>query len=102
MTRLYLAALAFLAIIIASLLGVRYAAAQERQCAPRADVVAGLARNYAETPVAMGIAANGHLLELFAAATGTWTLVGTDPTTGITCMIAAGAAFQAVPQGVMG
>lgn len=101
MTRIYLASVVLLYAILFWLAFAHYAAAAP-QCAPRADVVAGLACNYGETPVAMGIASNGHMVEVFASPKGTWTFVGTDPLTGITCLMASGDAFHAIPQGVMG
>ena len=74
--------------------------AHAQQCAPRADVVAGLAANYAETPRLMGIA-GVQMMEVFASDTGTWTITVTSPE-GVTCLVASGVAFRASPQGVAG
>ena len=62
-------------------------------CAPYADVVAFLSRDYAEAPVASGVANNGGLVEVFASPDReTWTLLITMPG-GHTCMMAAGSAW---------
>ncbi len=66
------------------------------QCAPRADVVEGLAQNYGETRRSLGIAANNAVMELFAAdTTGTWTLTVTTPD-GMTCLVASGMGYEAI------
>jgi hypothetical protein len=105
LTRLYLTAIAFLAVIIASLLGVSYANAQvPENCGPPPDVTAGLARNYGEIVIAMGVSSNGNLVEIFAAPSGTFTIVITAPG-GLSCIGVAGANFVAAelpPQGTPG
>ena len=59
-------------------------------CAPRAAVVARLARDFGETPRGLGLAGAERLVELFASKdTGTWTLLRTAPD-GTACLIAAG------------
>ncbi len=67
--------------------------AQRRPCARRETLVAQLADRWGETAQAIGL--NGDaLLELFASReTGTWTLALTGAD-GISCIIAAGTAFQ--------
>lgn len=67
-------------------------------CAPRADVLAQLADRYDETPVGIGLASNGGLLELLSSGSGaTWTLILTMPS-GQSCMIAAGEDWQPLQQ----
>src|SRR5262244_2019942 len=59
-------------------------------CGKRDDVVAQLSQKYKEAPVGIGLAANGGLIELLTADTGTtWTLIITLPN-GPTCLLAAG------------
>lgn len=66
------------------------------QCAPRADVVEGLAQTYGETLRSIGLAANDAVMELFAAdATGTWTLTVTL-SDGRMCLVASGLGYQAI------
>ena len=64
-------------------------------CGPRAGIAAALARNHAETPVSRGVSARGALVEVFASARGTWTLVVTVPG-GPSCLIAAGEDWEAI------
>ena len=77
----------------------RPAHAQALQCVDHAAVVAGLARHYQEAVVAMGIAANGFMIEVFASDAGTWTIVQTMPG-GVSCLVASGGSFEAVSEGL--
>jgi hypothetical protein len=71
-------------------------------CMARNDVHAQLDRKYAEVPVAVGLADNGAVLEIFTAKDGaTWTVVMSLPN-GMTCLIAAGEAFQTLPLRIAG
>ena len=66
-------------------------------CGDRSDVLAQLGAKYHEAPSAIGIANNGGLLELLTTADGsTWTLIVSMPN-GISCLLAAGEDWQAVP-----
>jgi hypothetical protein len=68
------------------------------QCAPRAEVVDGLAQNYGETRRSLGIAANNAVMELYAADdTGTWTLTVTMPD-GTTCLVASGNGYETITE----
>ena len=58
-------------------------------CGDRAEVVARLERNFAESPNSMGLASNSTVIEVFASASGSWTLLMTLPT-GVSCVLAAG------------
>ena len=59
-------------------------------CAPRTDLARLLGQQHSETPVALGLASNGNLMEVFASKRGeTWTLVMSMPN-GISCVVAAG------------
>lgn len=72
------------------------ATAQSGQCAPRETVVQRLAEAYGETRQSMGLGANNAVVEVFASATsGSWTITVTGAN-GITCLIAAGQAFEAM------
>ena len=65
-------------------------------CASHVDVVNKLSQGYAEQPVALGLAANGSLIEVFSATDGqTWTLVMTRPD-GLSCILASGHAWETV------
>lgn len=65
--------------------------AQSRQvCDKRSDVLTHLAKKYSEKPAAVGVTANGGIVELLSQKDGkTWTLIVTMPN-GISCLIAAG------------
>lgn len=94
--RLILAALA-LASCAGSAAPEPPAAIPPPQCAARADVLKHLAAKYGERVVAIGVDNRGGVVELVASAE-TWTLVLTGPR-GLSCMIAAGEDWQAIPQG---
>lgn len=99
----------WLVIAIAALIGLTLAAIKAHaapQCAPHAAVVAGLAKKYSETVVAMGMTGIGTMIEVFASPSGTWTIVQTEPR-GISCLMASGGYFETVreslpPEGIPG
>lgn len=74
------------------------AAAQAPACVKRTDLLQHLANRYHETPVAVGIADNGALLEVFVSTEGeTWTVAVTLPS-GVSCLIATGEQWQDLPR----
>ncbi|MGB8275044.1 MAG: hypothetical protein WCF16_07205 [Alphaproteobacteria bacterium] len=67
-------------------------------CSTRANVLSHLSKKYAETPVALGVAENGGVIELLTSAQGnTWTIIVTMPN-GKSCMVAAGEGWEQVPR----
>jgi hypothetical protein len=71
-------------------------------CMPRGDIHAQLGQRFAEVPVAVALSDNGSVLEILAAKDGaTWTIIVTLPT-GLSCLVAAGEAFQTLPARVAG
>jgi hypothetical protein len=83
-----------LALVLASLSAP--AMAQGAACAPRDVVVKRLADAYGETRKSMGLGSQGAVIEVFASDTsGSWTITVTG-TNGVTCLIAAGQAFEDV------
>lgn len=68
-------------------------AQQHRNCGPHAAVIAHLAEVYSETRQMIGLAANNSVLEVFAAESGSWTILVTTPG-GPACVVAAGENFQ--------
>ncbi len=65
-------------------------------CSTHSEVLKHLGKKYSETPVAMGLASNGGVVEVFSAGDGaTWTIVLTMPD-GKSCMMAAGEAWESV------
>ncbi len=74
--------------------GVAAGAAAENLCMLHADIAKWLESGYAETPVAIGLSANGGLVEVLASPDGeTWTLVTTTPK-GVSCVVIAGEAWD--------
>lgn len=66
-------------------------------CSTRANVLRHLASKYSESPIGLGVAANGGVLELLTSSEGnTWTIIVTMPN-GLSCMIAAGQGWQQIP-----
>lgn len=71
-------------------------------CAPREALLTSLSREYSEAPQAVGLANNGSVVELLSTRDGkTWTLLMTQPD-GTSCVIAAGEAWDLLPQQVAG
>lgn len=63
--------------------------AQGILCGTRTDIAAGLQTKFSETPVSIGLATNGSVIEVFASANGSFTVMMTAPN-GRSCLIAAG------------
>lgn len=77
----------------AMLLATTHAQAQGANCAPHSAIVERLAENYGERRQSMGLG-NNTVIEVFASdTTGTWTITVTAAG-GLTCLVAAGNAFQ--------
>ena len=68
-------------------------------CGARAQVIERLQQKYGETRRSVGLAANNGVVETYASTdSGSWTIVITLPN-GMTCLVAAGEAFEAVEDG---
>ncbi len=92
---------AALLLMLGAWIGTTPAAAQT-VCMNRADVLEQLSSKYAETPIALGLEQRGDVVEIFSSGDGaTWTMVFTRPD-GATCLVASGAAWQAIPVKVRG
>lgn len=72
-------------------------AAQQQNCAPRDLVLQRLSEGYGETRQAIGLGANNAVIEVFASATGSWTITVTMPN-GVTCLVASGEAFETLAE----
>lgn len=68
------------------------------QCLPQPEMVARLAMEYNEAQVAVMMDDRGMAVQVFASATGTWTIatLGED---GVACIVAAGDRFAMVAPG---
>jgi hypothetical protein len=84
------------------LLGAIPAAAQPAACSARGEVVKHLSSEYSESPVAIGLANNGGVVEILSSKAGqSWTIILTMPN-GVSCLIAAGENWEEVPHLVSG
>jgi hypothetical protein len=85
---------------LAVMLGVAAAsqpAAARPVCVAHADLAKHLGGKFAEKPVAMGLASDGTLMQVFASKDGaTWTLVRAMPD-GNSCVMAGGEGWTEVP-----
>ena len=71
------------------------AANAQSMCTGRDDILKALGSKYSEAPVAMGLAANGTVLEVLASDGGTWTIIFTRPN-GVSCVVAAGQSWESI------
>lgn len=72
-------------------------ASAQLACGKRTEVLQHLSDKYQETPVSIGLSSNGGVLEVLTAPTGgSWTILITMPNS-VSCMVAAGENWQAVP-----
>ena len=65
-------------------------------CAKRHQLLAFLDKNFEEKPTAVGVTADGQLLEVLSNPSGSWTLVVTKPG-GLSCMISSGQGWRQKP-----
>lgn len=69
-------------------------------CGARGSMLDALARDYQESPSAMGMSTGGDVVEVFTARSGkTWTILITRPD-GNSCIVAAGELWTRIPQQV--
>ena len=84
-------------VILASILSaLSLPAMAQVVCSERGKFLERLASGFEETPVAMGLASNGSVLEVLASDDGTWTIIVTTPK-GRSCVVASGEAWEDVP-----
>ncbi len=79
--------------VVVALWSMPVQAQQQPPCANRADFLNHLSDNYKEAPVAMGLTANGGLLEVVASKDGSWTIIVTTPN-GMSCGVASGLSWE--------
>ncbi len=85
--------LRFALLLSGSLIAFPALAQQVGPCETRANFLDHLSETYKEAPVAMGVTSNGHMLEVVASESGTWTIIVTAPS-GITCGLVAGESWE--------
>ena len=77
----------------ALILAAQNAHAEGAKCGTRETIVTQLQQRFGETPRGTGTSANETVLEIFAADSGSWTMVVTVPG-GPSCLVASGRDFQ--------
>ncbi len=97
-----LRALSAIILALVLLLGVQSSASAQSVCASHAEVMTQLGSAYSEAQVAIGLASNGGVVEVFSTDDGaTWTIVMTMPT-GMSCVVAAGEAWEQITKVALG
>ena len=96
MDRLFALSLGFAGLILLTA-QVGHSQGAPAQCGPRADVMAVLGGKFSETRRGMGLAGPAQVVELFASASGSWTVTVTLPD-GRTCLLASGEGWEAVAE----
>ncbi|MBT3361919.1 MAG: hypothetical protein HN403_20025 [Rhodospirillales bacterium] len=86
--------LAFSVLAIFLFLGGQ-ASAQVAACGDRGSIAEKLDDGYSELPVAMGLSANGSVVEVFASMTGTFTIIVTQPD-GMSCILVTGESWEGI------
>ena len=75
--------------------------ALQSACQTHDEIMQMLNQKFAETPTALGLQSNGHVIQVFASKDGTtWTVVTTRPD-GVSCIVALGRHWEAVPDPVL-
>lgn len=83
-------------LVMVGFLGVAGGAADAQianACADRSKIVERLDSGYSEKPVAMGLAVNGSIVEIFASNQGSFTIVATQPS-GVSCILVTGESWE--------
>ncbi|MDQ0559559.1 type IV secretory pathway VirB2 component (pilin) [Rhizobium mesoamericanum] len=85
-------------ILTASMIAHPHSAASQmmRSCAARSEVVNFLDKNFAERLTAVGLINQNAMLEIYAAQSGTWTLLVTD-VHGVSCILLSGDSWESMP-----
>lgn len=91
----HIIAVSFVAAFLAAFFYAAPALAQT-MCGERSAVVASLEKTYSETPVSMGLARNGAVIEILASPSGSFTIILTLPD-GLSCVMAAGENWENMP-----
>ena len=84
--------LALSIVILLSLSGQSFAQ-MAAACGDRGSIAEKLDEGYSEQPIAMGLSADGSVVEVFAAVSGTFTIIVTQPS-GISCILVTGESWE--------
>ena len=84
------------------LFGAHTPASAQAVCTQHADLVKQLGTTHAESPVGIGLASNGGIVQVFSSEDGaSWTIVMTMPS-GISCLMAAGESWELISPELFG
>jgi hypothetical protein len=84
-----LMALTALAVVVHPTTAITETEPEMEICGPRADVVAQLDGQFAESQKAIGLLGEEAVMEVFVSDHGSWTILTTD-VNGVSCLVAAG------------
>ena len=65
-------------------------------CGDRTEILKTLAKFRSERPRAMGLSAEGQVIEVLVSSTGTWSILVSYPTR-LTCLVATGEGWERLP-----
>lgn len=68
----------------------------EIMCGDREEVIDSLENVHKESPISMGLAVNGTVVEVFSSKKGTFTIIMTHPN-GLSCLVTAGEFWETLP-----
>ena len=91
-----LGSMVIVAAMLVSTMLVSQPAAAQTACGERADILKNLDRAHSERPQALGLSADGKVLEVLVSPTGSWTILVSDPSR-LTCLVAAGEGWELLP-----
>ena len=74
-------------ILVATVIAIPTSVAET--CAQRSDFIAFLKDHFGEIEVGQGLSSSGHLVEVFVAPAGSWTILLSRPD-GLSCLVDAG------------
>ncbi len=90
------------ALALSALLSLGSEASAQTVCLPHTEVAKQLGSLHSEAPVAIGLANNGNVVEVFSTGDGsTWTIVMTMPS-GTACLVAAGEGWETLTKIALG
>ena len=83
-------------VLVSALFPIQPAFAQQA-CGDRTAILEKLAGRYSEKPQAMGLSANGTVIEVLVSSTGSWTILVNHPNPRLTCVTATGEHWEINP-----
>ena len=101
MLRTLIATTALAAGLLLSSTAQAQVAPQGAVCGGRGKFLTHLGKIHKESPAAKGVTASGRVIKVLTSSGRSWTIIKTHPN-GVTCMVAAGQAWEDVQQVAMG